>query len=106
MRIIENHRPAHFSDASRTPGLSAPPSRALRAVFEGDSLAKQFIADFVGAAKVFCTTRFVAFSDQCSDPRVGNLLSQSRAGAQESLAFPPQQTEQPAERAQLTRERC
>jgi len=54
---------------SKTRELGAAPGRALWAVFERDSRSQQFVADFVGAAKVFRATRFVAFGDQRSDLR-------------------------------------
>src|SRR5204862_6882877 len=64
-------------------GPVSPPSSALSAVLEPVSLLKQFVADFVGAAKIFRTTRFVAFSDQHPYLHFGNLVS--RACTQETF---------------------
>src|SRR5438552_17194890 len=84
-------------------GSGAAPGRSPRIVLDADSPPRQLVADLVGTPEILRPPRFVAFGDQRSDLRFGNLVS--RAGAQKTFAFPGQQPEQSAKCAQLARER-
>src|SRR5207245_11117963 len=89
----------HCSPTRRSSDLGRSP----RVVLESDSPLEQLVADLVGTPEIFRPARFVAFGDQRSNLRFGNLVS--RAGAQKILAFPGQQPEYPAECSQLACER-